>query len=117
MVELTNFFKLIDKYGSDAISTFHLAEGPGGFIEALTHMRQNKKDKYIGMTILDKNNDPTIPGWKKSENFLKENKMTYDSALVRYTKLNRDRVAVHCPFQFVQAEGYSNIEGMLRPIR
>ena len=77
MVELTNFFKLIDKYGSDAISTFHLAEGPGGFIEALTHMRQNKKDKYIGMTILDKNNDPTIPGWKKSENFLKENKNVF----------------------------------------
>lgn len=77
MVELTNFFKLIDKYGSDAISTFHLAEGPGGFIEALTHMRQNKRDKYIGMTILDKNNDPTIPGWKKSENFLKENKNVF----------------------------------------
>lgn len=77
MVELTNFFKLLDKYGSDAISTFHLAEGPGGFIEALTHMRQNKRDKYVGMTILDKNNDPTIPGWKKSENFLKENKNVF----------------------------------------
>jgi len=77
MVELTNFFKLLDKYGSDAISTFHLAEGPGGFIEALVHMRQNKRDKYIGMTILDKNNDPTIPGWKKSENFLKENKNVF----------------------------------------
>ena len=49
--------------------------------------------------------------------FLTKNKMTFDSALVRYTKLNRGRVAVHCPFQFVQTEGYSNIEGMLRPIR
>jgi 23S rRNA U2552 (ribose-2'-O)-methylase RlmE/FtsJ len=74
MIELTNFFKLIDGYGSTPISAFHLAEGPGGFIEALVHLRQNKQDKYIGMTILDKNNDPTIPGWKKSESFLKENK-------------------------------------------
>ena len=49
--------------------------------------------------------------------FLEKNKMTFDSALIRYTKLNRARVAVHCPFQFVQAEGYSNIEGMTRPIR
>jgi hypothetical protein len=77
MVELTNFFKLIYKYGSEPIATFHLAEGPGGFIEALVHMRENKQDKYIGMTILDKNNDPTIPGWKKSESFLKENKNVY----------------------------------------
>jgi len=77
MVELTNFFKLIDKYGSGPITTFHLAEGPGGFIEALVHMRENKQDKYTGMTILDKHNDPTIPGWKKSESFLKENKNVY----------------------------------------
>jgi 23S rRNA U2552 (ribose-2'-O)-methylase RlmE/FtsJ len=77
MVELTNFFKLIDEHRYAPISTFHLAEGPGGFIEALVHMRQNRHDKYIGMTILDKNNDPTIPGWKKSENFLKENKNVF----------------------------------------
>jgi len=77
MIELTNFFNLIDGYESKPISTFHLAEGPGGFIEALVHMRQNKQDEYIGMTILDKNNDPTIPGWKKSENFLRENKNVF----------------------------------------
>jgi 23S rRNA U2552 (ribose-2'-O)-methylase RlmE/FtsJ len=73
MVELTNFFNLLDKNTSTPISTFHLAEGPGGFIEALVNLRQNKRDTYIGMTILDKNNDPNIPGWKKSEYFLKEN--------------------------------------------
>jgi len=46
--------------------------------------------------------------------FLEANKMTLDSALVRWTKAHRDRVAVYCPFQFVQAEGFSNIEGALR---
>lgn len=46
--------------------------------------------------------------------FLEANKMTLDSALVRWTKAHRDRVAVYCPFQFVQAEGFSNIEGTVR---
>jgi GR25 family glycosyltransferase involved in LPS biosynthesis len=48
---------------------------------------------------------------------LKANKMTYDSALVRYQKLHPERVAVHCPFQFYQSEGYSNIEGTRREAR
>jgi len=49
--------------------------------------------------------------------FLKANRITFDSALVRYQKKHRDRVAVCCPFQFHQAEGFSNIEGVVRPRR
>ena len=56
------------------ITSFHLAEGPGGFIEALVDMRQCINDTYIGMTILEDMNDPNIPGWKKSTSFLKKNK-------------------------------------------
>jgi GR25 family glycosyltransferase involved in LPS biosynthesis len=48
---------------------------------------------------------------------LKANKITYDSALVRYQKLHPERIAVHCPFQFYQSEGYSNIEGARREAR
>jgi 23S rRNA U2552 (ribose-2'-O)-methylase RlmE/FtsJ len=55
------------------ITTFHLAEGPGGFIEAICETRNNPEDIYIGMTILDHNNDYDIPSWKKSKNFLKNN--------------------------------------------
>jgi len=55
------------------ISSFHLAEGPGGFIEALLNVRKNPKDKYIGMTILDDKYDTNIPGWKKSDFFLRNN--------------------------------------------
>jgi 23S rRNA U2552 (ribose-2'-O)-methylase RlmE/FtsJ len=58
---------------SHPIRTFHLAEGPGGFIEAFLKMRNNPLDKYIGMTILDKKNDSTIPSWKKSGKFMREN--------------------------------------------
>ncbi len=73
MIEISNLFRLLDDLPSDKINTFHLAEGPGGFIEALVNMRENKNDEYIGMTILDDVYDPNIPAWKKSEKFLKEN--------------------------------------------
>jgi len=49
--------------------------------------------------------------------FLKANRVTFDSALVRYQKKHRERVAVLCPFQFHQAAGISNIEGVHRPMR
>jgi 23S rRNA U2552 (ribose-2'-O)-methylase RlmE/FtsJ len=71
MVEIVHTFRLFFK---EPIRTFHLAEGPGGFIEAMVHMRKCSEDKYIGMTLLDeKKNNPNIPGWKKSENFMKSN--------------------------------------------
>jgi hypothetical protein len=59
---------------NEPINTFHLAEGPGGFIEALVKFRNCKEDNYIGMTLLDENkNDSNIPAWKKSDMFLKSN--------------------------------------------
>jgi 23S rRNA U2552 (ribose-2'-O)-methylase RlmE/FtsJ len=56
------------------IRSFHLAEGPGGFIEALVNTRKCYYDQYIGMTILDDHDDPNIPAWKKTEYFLRQNK-------------------------------------------
>ena len=76
MIEITNFFRLLDTV-SDSMRSFHLAEGPGGFIEALVNMRENRNDQYIGMTILDDDADPNIPAWKKSERFLKNNPNVY----------------------------------------
>jgi hypothetical protein len=35
------------------IHSFHLAEGPGGFIEALANTRNNAHDVYVGITILE----------------------------------------------------------------
>jgi len=73
LIEIYKTFNLLDEYGDEAIKTFHLAEGPGGFIEAVTYLRFNKSDKYYGMTLIDDSNRE-IPGWKKSEDFLKKNK-------------------------------------------
>ena len=55
------------------INSFHLAEGPGGFIEALANLRKDPEDTYVGMTIMDSANDSNIPAWKKSEHFLRCN--------------------------------------------
>jgi 23S rRNA U2552 (ribose-2'-O)-methylase RlmE/FtsJ len=51
--------------------SFHLAEGPGGFIEAVAHTRKNKNDKYYGMTLI--NSDTKCPGWRNSKKFLEDN--------------------------------------------
>ena len=92
MIEMVQLFKLLDftteitmskisnnepkyllKPQSIPIKTFHLAEGPGGFIEAVSHLRKKPQDIYVGMTILDDANDFNIPAWKKSNSFLSEN--------------------------------------------
>lgn len=72
MIEIALGFNLCPE-SSTPIQSFHLAEGPGGFIEAILHLRNNKNDKYHGMTILSDTNDLNIPAWKKTMNFLKEN--------------------------------------------
>jgi 23S rRNA U2552 (ribose-2'-O)-methylase RlmE/FtsJ len=86
MIEIIHTFSLLpllplDTANADAsgptttgpIHTFHLAEGPGGFIEAIVRLRNCKEDKYVGMTLLDTENDYNIPAWKKSDFFLKTN--------------------------------------------
>ena len=82
MIELWKMFKLGEirnlysshlpqSCTSTPIKTFHIAEGPGGFIEATSYMRKNPNDIYYGMTLL--NDDPGCPGWKKSNTFLENN--------------------------------------------
>jgi 23S rRNA U2552 (ribose-2'-O)-methylase RlmE/FtsJ len=75
MIEIVNTFGL--RFDSKPIHTFHIAEGPGGFIEAMVHMRNCSHDSYIGMTILDDKSDPNIPAWKKTQNFLQKNPNVY----------------------------------------
>ena len=81
LIEICNLLNLLDNISSESISTFHLAEGPGGFIEAIQFMRENNNDKYYGMTLIDNNNN-NIPGWKKSKIFLsKHNNIIIESGL------------------------------------
>lgn len=72
MIELhSNFFNA--SHDPPIMKSFHLAEGPGGFIEAMIHLRSrvaqsNSDDVHYGMTLL--NADASCPGWKKSKGFL-----------------------------------------------
>lgn len=75
LIELIELFHLVPT--DRVIKSFHLAEGPGGFIEALVHIRNCKEDRYYGMTLLDDKNDEMIPAWKKSNNFLAENRNVF----------------------------------------
>jgi len=70
MIEILNVHRLIDEYKTGPIKTFHLAEGPGGFIEAVRYRRANLEypDIFYGMTLIDP--DEHVPGWKKSSEFV-----------------------------------------------
>ena len=79
MVEMIHLFELIPDILSnnlrhtieyEPIKTFHLAEGPGGFIEAIATIRNNPKDIYFGMTLIDTTPNSSVPLWKKSADFL-----------------------------------------------
>lgn len=76
-----SFYKMIELHATffnmshepTRMTSFHLAEGPGGFIEALVHIRSRQchdtqSDVHYGMTLL--NQDASCPGWKKSKGFL-----------------------------------------------
>lgn len=71
MVEMINFFNIFKKHVYTNINSFHLAEGPGGFIEAFVDQRKNKNDRYYGTTLLSDDNN--TPGWKKSQDFISKN--------------------------------------------
>jgi len=76
MIELCNIFRIFSSFSDIPIQSFHLAEGPGGFIEAFAYLRKNKDDAYYGMSLIDKNNTKVL-GWKKAEIFLNDNKNVY----------------------------------------
>ena len=81
MIELYNLFNFSDDY-MDEIKSFHLAEGPGGFIEAFIFIRKNPKDIYYGMTLISE--DQNIPSWKKSKLFLQK----HNNIKIEYGKDN-----------------------------
>jgi 23S rRNA U2552 (ribose-2'-O)-methylase RlmE/FtsJ len=87
-----SFFKMIEMiyefipelgnktYNTKEVSTsanrlisLHIAEGPGGFIEATRYLRHNIISDYaFGITLLD-NEIKCVPAWKQSGFFLRNN--------------------------------------------
>jgi len=70
-----SYFKMIeiwDLLALTAMATTHSAEGPGGFLEAIQDrmmaVNGNTAIPMIAMTL--KSSERTVPGWRKSYNFL-----------------------------------------------
>ena len=71
MIEIYNLMYL-DELLNGNRKIFYLAEGPGGFIEALISLRNNSEDKHYAISLIN-NEDLSIPGWNKSKDFLDNN--------------------------------------------
>ncbi len=71
-VEIIFDFKLFEKCTDINFKSAHIAEGPGGFMEAtynLSHNLNRFKDyKHYGITLFSNNKD--IPGWNKASSFI-----------------------------------------------
>ena len=67
-------FKLFNEYKNNIVIA-SLAEGPGGFIEAINNYRKtyfNSYDHIYGITLKSENKE--VPGWNKAARYLKSNK-------------------------------------------
>ena len=96
MIELGNMFDIFPVSDGTPIKSFHLAEGPGGFIEALTYIRFNNQDQYYGMTLIDETNS-NVPGWRKANAFLKKNpNVTIETGADRRGDLYNPANLTHC---------------------
>jgi len=71
ILEVMSFFKDLPAKFNSA----HIAEGPGGFIQALYNVSERQK-KTIGASIAMtlKPMNPHVPGWKKATQFLQKHK-------------------------------------------
>jgi 23S rRNA U2552 (ribose-2'-O)-methylase RlmE/FtsJ len=74
MVEMMVFFHLDAAARGRRVSCFHLAEGPGGFIEAVATLLDRADNRYVGMTLMHNDaSNPNVPAWKTSAEFMRAN--------------------------------------------
>lgn len=96
-------YDMLAGLGSEPLVTANLAEGPGGFIEALIQYRSGgvmfDKDKFFGITL--KPTSKYIPGWEKVTGEKFRNVSTlfgslYDPKVVKiYSKIVNDHGGAH----------------------
>jgi len=111
MLETMKTMHLSEILPKESCKTYHFAEGPGGFIEAIAYLRDNQNDKYYGMTLVD-DKDTTVPGWKKSQHFLDRNKnviiergITDDGDMLKAENLKESYKNHHGTCDLVTADG------------
>ena len=70
MLDVMKFFEGLPKQ-TPKIRSAHVAEGPGGFIQALTTLAErNKKILQTATAMTLKPTDQRVPGWRRASSFL-----------------------------------------------
>ena len=96
MIEMTHMLNILSALPADACKSFHLAEGPGGFIQAfIERCSEEKRPIGVSLAMSLKPTHSQIPGWKRAVPFLRKNpvvKIFYgaDGTGDLYKKENRD---------------------------
>jgi len=73
MMHVLQFFELLPKQ-QVKLRTAHVAEGPGGFIQALIQLcERNKRTVQTAIAMTLKPINPCVPGWKRAAAFLHRN--------------------------------------------
>lgn len=89
-------------FDSENLNVMFLAEGPGGFAEAVVKYRNNNDDSYYGISL--KSNSKNIPEWK----FLQRIDICYgmDGTGDLYNRCNLDYMKEHLPkMNMITADG------------
>lgn len=74
MLDVLRFYESLPKQ-APKIRTAHVAEGPGGFIQAITDtVLRNKKILQNATAMTLKPTDPHVPGWRRASHFLHQHR-------------------------------------------
>ena len=102
MIEIMSCFhvlKEIEERGIEKLRTFHLAEGPGGFVEAMQYARQgHANDVYYGMTLQSQHQN--TPGWKKSAVLMQNRSFVVDNGADGSGDVTRVANFRHCVAEY-----------------
>ena len=108
MIEILNDYKLLEDYRTTNITVSCLAEGPGGFMEAISNYRKryvnSNDDKIYGITL--KPTDKDIPGWMKiAKNIPKNLRIFYGNLYKIDDILNYTNLFVDNKAELITADG------------
>ena len=74
MLDVLQFFEQLPK-NTPKIRTAHIAEGPGGFIQAITDLTErNRKILQQATAMTLKPTDQRVPGWRRASSFLQHHR-------------------------------------------
>ena len=109
LIEILNTTNILKNVCDKNIKTFHLAEAPGGFIEAISYYRSNPNDSYYTMSLIN-NHDKNVPVWKKSniingKNIIIDNGIDNTGNLYNEENFSYFNNKYFSQFDFVTADG------------